>query len=113
LEILVGQVVSSEYFFVYQTAMARVGASVQLSRDPTGSPYFDDEAALRASLQALRDRTVPAAGTNAVLWTHKGRFNLAFGIWLPPGETVVFRPDSGDEPSLVAQLPFDQFVALG
>ena len=72
--------------------MARVGTSVQLSRDPTGSPYFDDEAALRASLQALRDRTVPAAGTNAVLWTHQGRFNLAFGIWLPPDETVVFRP---------------------
>jgi hypothetical protein len=56
---------------------------------------------------------LPAAGTNAVLWTHQGRFNLAFGIWLPPGETVVFRPDSGDEPRLVAQLPFDQFVALG
>jgi hypothetical protein len=52
-------------------------------RDPTGSPYSDDEAALRASLQALRDRTVPlpAAGTNAALWTHQGRFNLAFGIW--------------------------------
>jgi len=33
--------VSSDYFFVYQTAeaaMARVGASVQLSCDPTGSP---------------------------------------------------------------------------
>jgi len=45
--------------------------------------------------------TLPAAGTNAVLWTHQGRFNLAFGIWLPPGETVVFRPDSGDEPRLV------------
>jgi hypothetical protein len=104
LEIPVGQVVSSQSFFVYQIAMARVGASVQLSRDPTGSPYFDDEAALRASLQALRDRTVPlpAAGTNAVLWTHQGRLNLAFGIWLLPGETVVFRPDSGDEPRLVA-----------
>jgi broad specificity phosphatase PhoE len=41
LEIPVGQVVSSEYFFVYQTAeaaMARAGASVQLSCDPTGSP---------------------------------------------------------------------------
>jgi hypothetical protein len=48
-----------------------------------------------------------------VLWSHQGRFNLAFGIWPSPGETVVFRPDSGDEPRLVAQLPFDQFVALG
>jgi hypothetical protein len=41
LEIPVGQVVSSDYFFfVYQiaeAAMVRVGASVQLSCDPTGS----------------------------------------------------------------------------
>lgn len=114
LGIRVDRVYSSEYFFVHQHAAAAFGEPVTDSRDLTGSLYFRDAGELAASLAALRARTAaaPAPGKNTVLVTHQGKFDKAFGIWLPPGQTVVFHPDGTATPNLIANLSREQFVEL-
>jgi len=114
LKIPVSQVLSSEFFVVYQTAQAAFGNRVALRRDLTGSRYFNDPAELAQSLSRLRSRvaTPPPAGTNIVLWTHEGKFKKAFGHSLPAGATVVFAPRNDGVPHEVARLSLKEFLAL-
>src|SRR5262245_16532992 len=114
LKIPVSQVLSSEFFVVYQTAQAAFGNRVALQRDLTGSRYFNGPAELAQSLSRLRSRvaTPPAAGTNIVLWTHEGKFKKAFGHSLPAGATVVFAPRNDGVPHEVARLSLKEFLAL-
>jgi hypothetical protein len=114
LKIPVSQVLSSEFFVVYQTATAAFGNRVALRRDLTGSRHFNDHAELAQSLSGLRSRvaTPPAAGTNIVLWTHEGKFKKAFGHSLLPGETVVFAPRNDGVPHEVVRLSLKEFLAL-
>ena len=114
LKIPVSQVLSSEFFVVYQTAQAAFGNRVALRRDLTGSRYFNDSAELAQSLSRLRSRvaTPPPAGTNIVLWTHEGKFKKAFGHSLPAGATVVFAPRNDGVPHEVARLSLKEFLAL-
>jgi hypothetical protein len=114
LKIPVSQVLSSEFFVVYQTAQAAFGNRVALRRDLTGSRYFNEPAELAQSLSRLRSRvaTPPPAGTNIVLWTHEGKFKKAFGHSLPAGATVVFAPRNDGVPHAVARLSLKEFLAL-
>jgi hypothetical protein len=111
LKIPVSQVISSEYFLVYQTAAAAFGDRVTLHRDLSGTRSFNDPAELERSLSGLRSRvaTPPPAGTNVVLWTHEGKFKRAFGRPLPAGATAVFDSRNGRE---VARLSLREFLAL-
>lgn len=116
LKIPVDRVWSSEYYFVYQHALAALGAPVVMHRDLTGSlaPFFRDAGLLETSLQGLRNRTVtpPPAGTNTVLFTHQGKFEKAYGYYLDAGQTLIFQPDGSGLPRLIANLSYDQFMAL-
>jgi len=114
LKIPVSQVLSSEFFVVYQTATAAFGNRVVLGRDLTGSRYFNDPAELAQSLSRLRSRvaTPPPAGTNTVLWTHEGKFKKAFGHSLSPGATAVFAPRKDGVPHEMARLSLKEFLAL-
>jgi hypothetical protein len=111
LGIPVSQVISSEYFLVYQTATAAFGDRVKLHRDLSGTRSFNDPAELERSLAGFRSRvaTPPPAGTNVVLWTHEGKFKKAFGRPLSAGATAVFDPRNGRE---VARLSLREFLAL-
>jgi hypothetical protein len=111
LGIPVSQVISSEYFLVYQTATAAFGDRVKLHRDLSGTRSFNDPAELDRSLAGFRSRvaTRPPGGTNVVLWTHEGKFKKAFGRPLPAGATAVFDPRNGRE---VARLSLREFLAL-
>lgn len=110
----VGQVLSSEYFFVHQHAVAAMGEPVTDHRDLTGSLYFRDSDELDRSLRGLRQRTttVPPAGKNTVLFTHQGKFDKAFGIWLPPGQTVVFHPKGDSVPNIVANISLEDWINI-
>jgi hypothetical protein len=114
LKIPVSQVLSSEFFVVYQTASAAFGNRVATHRDLTGSRHFNDPVELARSLSQLRSRVArsPPAGTNVVLWTHEGKFKKAFGHALPTGATVVFGPRSDGVPHEVARLSLKEFLAL-
>lgn len=116
LKIPVDRVWSSEYYFVYQHALAALGAPVTMHRDLTGSlaPFFSDQTLLETSLQGLRNRTVtpPPAGKNTVLFTHQGKFDKAYGYYLNAGQTLIFQPDGSAMPRLIANLNYDQFMAL-
>jgi hypothetical protein len=81
------------------------GEPVSVSRDLSGSLHFRDARELDASLAALR-------GKNIVVVTHQGKFDKAFGTGLPPGQTVVFRPDGTTKPNLIVNLSREQFVVL-
>ena len=114
LKIPVSEVLSSEYFLVYQTAAVAFGDRVKLHRDLTGSRYFQDPLELEHSLSGLRSRVAkpPPARTNVVLWTHEGKFKKAFGSSLPAGETVVFSRSNDGKPREVARLSLREFLAL-
>lgn len=118
LEIPVGQMLSSEYYFVYQHAMESVGDATgkefTLNRDLTGSFNFRDPQELEQSLQNLRNRTVtlPQPGTNTVLFTHQGKFEKAYGYYLQPGWTIIFKPDGSGNPQVLASMPLEEFLAL-
>jgi hypothetical protein len=114
LKIPVSQVLSSEFFVVYQTAAAAFGSRVATHRDLTGSRHFNDPVELARSLSQLRFRVAkpPPAGTNVVLWTHEGKFKKAFGHALPAGATVVFGPRNDGVPHEVARLSLKEFLAL-
>ncbi|MES2361496.1 MAG: hypothetical protein V4646_06810 [Pseudomonadota bacterium] len=114
LKIQVFRVLSSAYFFVYEAAAAAFGDRIDVHRDLTGSLHFTDPGELDRSIAGLRLRvaTPPAGGSNVVLWTHQGKFEKAFGYWLPSGETVVFRPSDDGKPHEVARLSFKEFVEL-
>jgi hypothetical protein len=75
---------------------------------------FTDQQLLARSLQDLRNRTIvrPHNGENTVLFTHQGKFEKAFGYWLPTGQTVIFQPDGTDTPRLIANLSFDEWANL-
>ncbi|QGM80912.1 hypothetical protein [Otariodibacter oris] len=105
---------SSEYYFVYQHALAAMGKPVIMNRDLTGSLYFRDNDELQRSLQGLRNRTVtpPPAGTNIVLFTHQGKFDKAYGYYLNPGQTIIFQPDGSGKPNVIANLTLDEWLAL-
>ena len=114
LKIPVAEVLSSEYFLVYQTATAAFGNRVKLHRDLTGSRSFQDPSELERSLSGLRSRVAkpPPTHTNVVLWTHEGKFKKAFGSSLPAGETVVFGRRSDGAAYQVARLSLKEFLAL-
>lgn len=114
LGIPVDQVLSSQYYFVWQHAMQAFGAPVAMKRDLTGSLNFSDRGELDRSLQGLRNRTVtsPPEGMNTVLFTHQGKFELAYGYYLDAGTTMVFEPDGSGTPRLIANLDYDDFMAL-
>ncbi|MDY3330510.1 MAG: hypothetical protein SOX43_00960 [Pelistega sp.] len=114
LGIPVNRVLSSEYYFVWQHAQAAFGNPIQISRDLTGSLNFRDKNELAQSLQNLRNRTVtpPDAGQNTILFTHQGKFDKAYGYYIPAGTTILFKPDGTSTPKLVAVLSYDEFMAL-
>ncbi|WP_339097358.1 hypothetical protein ACINK0_16455 [Deinococcus sp. VB343] len=116
LKIPVDRVWSSEYYFVYQHALAAFGAPVTMNRDLTGSlaPFFRNQKLLETSLQGLRNRTVtpPPAGKNTILFTHQGKFDKAYGYYPDAGQTLIFKPDSTGTPRLIANLSYEQFMAL-
>ncbi len=114
LAIPVNRVLSSEYYFVWQHAQAAFGNPIQISRDLTGSLYFRDRTELATSLQNLRNRTVtpPDQGQNTVLFTHQGKFDKAYGYYIPAGTTIIFKPDGTSTPKLVAVLSYDEFMKL-
>ena len=110
----VSRVVSSEYCFVWQHAEAAFGAPIDIHRDLTGSLDFSDERELEASLLGLRNRPVtpPDPGSNTVLFTHKGKFDKAYGYYPDAGTTIIFRPDGSGTPRVVAVLDLDSFLNL-
>ncbi len=114
LAIPVNRVLSSEYYFVWQHAQAAFGHPIQISRDLTGSLYFRDKTELATSLQNLRNRTVtpPDQGQNTILFTHQGKFDKAYGYYIPAGTTIIFKPDGTSTPKLVAVLSYDEFMKL-
>lgn len=116
LKIPVDRVWSSEYYFVYQHALAAFGEPVTMNRDLTGSlaPFFQDQQLLESSLQGLRNRTVtpPPAGKNTILFTHQGKFDKAYGYYPDAGQTLIFKPDGTGTPRLIANLSYDEFMAL-
>jgi len=114
LKIPVSEVLSSEYYLVYQAAAVAFGGRVKLHSDLTGSLYFQDIAELEQSLSGFRSRVAhpPPAGANVVLWTHEGKFKKAFGSSLSAGETVVFGPRGDGMPHEVARLSLREFLAL-
>src|SRR5262245_16770757 len=114
LNIPVSDVLSSEYFLVYQAAAVAFGGRVKPHSDLTGSRSFQDPAKLERSLSAFRARVAnpPPAGANVVLWTHEGKFKKAFGSSLSAGETVVFGRHDDGVPYEVARLSLREFLAL-
>lgn len=107
--------VSSEYYFVWQHAQAAgFSVPIEISRDLTGSLDFSDGEELAQSLQALRNRTVtvPEPGKSTLLFTHQGKFDKAYGYYIPAGTTIIFKPDGSSQPRLVAVLSLDEFLAL-
>lgn len=116
LKIPVDRVWSSEYYFVYQHALAAFGAPVTMNRDLTGSlaPSFRNQKLLETSLQGLRNRTVtpPPTGKNTILFTHQGKFDKAYGYYPDAGQTLILKPDGSGTPRLIANLSYEQFMAL-
>lgn len=114
LGIPVNRVLSSEYYFVWQHAQAAFGQPITISRDLTGSLDFSDAEELETSLQLLRNRTVtpPDQGQNTVLFTHQGKFDKAYGYYIPAGTTILFKPDGSGTPQLVGVLSYEEFMGL-
>lgn len=114
LGIPVSDVLSSEYYFVWQHADAAFGQPITITRDLTGSLDFDDQKELDRSLQQLRERTMtaPAKGQNTILFTHQGKFDKAYGYYPPAGTTIIFKPDGSDKARVVAVLSMEEFMAL-
>lgn len=115
LGISLDHLVSSEYYFVWQHAQAAgFSMPIEISRDLTGSLDFSDSEELAQSLQALRNRTVtvPETGKSTLLFTHQGKFDKAYGYYIPAGTTIIFKPDGSSQPRLVAVLSLDEFLAL-
>lgn len=114
LNIPINRVVSSEYYFVWQHAMAAFDKPILISRDLTGSLDFSDSQELAQSLQNLRNRTVtaPEEGTNTIYFTHQGKFDKAYGYYPPAGTTLIFRPDGSNKAQLIAVLSYDQLIDL-
>ncbi|MCY1703527.1 hypothetical protein [Deinococcus sp. SL84] len=65
-------------------------------------------------MQGLRNRTVtpPPAGKNTILFTHQGKFDKAYGYYPDAGQTLIFKPDGTGTPRLIANLSYDEFMAL-
>ncbi|MBJ8326250.1 hypothetical protein [Streptococcus pacificus] len=114
LEAPVSSVWSSQYYFVYQHAVAAMGEPVMMNRDLTGSLNFSDTDELERSLQGLRNWTVtpPPAGENIVLFTHQGKFEKAYGYYLNAGQTIIFEPDTSGVPNVIASLSLEQWLDL-
>lgn len=105
-------ILTSEYYFVWQHAQAAFGDNLEINRDLTGSLNFSDDQELEQSLQNLRNRTiqVPEAGKSTILFTHQGKFDKAYGYYIPAGTTLVFKPDGSNQPKLIAVLTFEEFL---
>ncbi len=114
LGIQIDKVATSEYFFVWQHANAAFGDNLEITRDLTGSLFFNNPQELQTSLQNLQNRTVkvPSDGKSTLLFTHQGKFDKAFGYYPPAGTTIVFKPNGTSQPNLVAVLSFDEFMGL-
>lgn len=114
LGIPVNRILSSEYYFVWQHAQAAFGQPITISRDLTGSLDFSDPNELETSLQNLRNRTVtlPDQGQNTILFTHQGKFDKAYGYYIPAGTTILFKPDGSGIPQFVGVLTYEEFMGL-
>ncbi|HFI0077170.1 TPA: hypothetical protein ACGO3I_001302 [Streptococcus suis] len=114
LGIEIDHILSSEYFFVWQHADAAFDLPIEISRDLTGSLYFNNDKDLETSFQNLRNRVigVPESGKSTVLFTHQGKFDKAFGFYPSAGTTVIFKPDGSSIPQLIAVLSFEEFIQL-
>ncbi|MBJ8350042.1 hypothetical protein [Streptococcus zalophi] len=114
LNVPISSVWSSQYYFVYQHAVAAMGEPVMMNRDLTGSLNFSDNDELERSLQGLRNWTVspPPAGENIVLFTHQGKFEKAYGYYLNAGQTIIFEPDESGVPHVIANLTLEEWLAL-
>lgn len=114
LNIPINRVLSSEYFFVWQHALSAFGEPIQITRDLTGSLYFRNPQELNKSLQNLRDRIVtpPDAGQNTILFTHQGKFDKAYGYYIPAGNTIIFKPNGTSTPQLITVLSYEEFMTL-
>jgi len=117
LQIPVGQVVTSVFNRAVVTGKLIGSGSVTATLDVTegGLVVSPNENNRRA--QALRKlaATVPPAGTNVVIVTHKPNILDAFGKdWFEvrEGEASVFRPD-GSGYKLIARLQAEQWPKLG
>lgn len=114
LNIPIQTVVSSEYFFVWQHAYEAFNDPITISRDLTGSLNFKNNTELNESIQQLKNRIVQLLpnGQNQILFTHQGKFDKAFGYYIPAGTTLFFKPDGSNQPNLITVLSYEQFMSL-
>jgi broad specificity phosphatase PhoE len=116
LQIPVGQVVTSVFNRAVETGKLIGPGAVSPTLDVTEGGLVVSPIENNRRAQALRKlaTTVPAAGTNVVIVTHKPNILDAFGKdWFEvrEGEASVFKPD-GSGYRLIARLQADQWPKL-
>lgn len=115
LNIPVGEVLSSEVFYLYQTARAAFGERVSANAALTRAMEFANEAEFERSVAGIRALVAapPPLGSNRVLFTHRSKVEAAFGYYIYPGEIILFQPDpSARRPNLVSVLSPKEFLDL-
>ena len=110
----VSKAISSQFNRAYQTAKLAGFADVEKSADVTegGLVVTLNENNRRAAAFRKLASTVPPAGTNVVIVSHKPNVIDAFGKdWfeIKEGETSIFKPE-GNGFALVARVTIDQWA---
>jgi phosphohistidine phosphatase SixA len=112
----VGQVLTSRFHRAYQTAKLAGFDSIEKSLDLTegGLVVSPNENSRRAAALRKLAGTVPPAGGNVVIITHKPNILDAFGKdWfeVKEGEASIFKPDGGGA-KLLARVQMDEWSRL-
>jgi phosphohistidine phosphatase SixA len=116
LGIPVGSVVSSQFQRAYETARLAFGEPM-LTADVSEGGLVVSPAENNRRAAAFRKlvATVPSAGTNTFIVTHRPNVLDAFGrdlFDLREGESAVFRPDGSGKHQLVGRVLPEQWTAL-
>ena len=116
MNIPVGQVITSQFYRAVETGtllgFGNVTSTVDISEG--GQVVSPNENNRRAAAMRKLATTVPAAGTNVVLVSHKPNIMDAFGKdWfdVSEGEASIFRPD-GNGHRLVIRLKAADWAKL-
>jgi phosphohistidine phosphatase SixA len=117
LKIPVGQVITSKYYRAIETGTLLSFGAVQSTIDITegGLVASPNENNRRAQAMRTLAATVPPAGTNVVLVSHKPNILDAFGkdfFEVREGEALIFKPDGKGGAALVVRVQAGDWAKL-
>jgi phosphohistidine phosphatase SixA len=112
--IRIGKLYSSRFYRAVETARLMGGKEPEATDDATegGLVVTPNENTRRAQALRALAGTVPAAGTNTLIVTHKPNIIDAFGKdWfeVKEGEATIFQPGANGEYSLIGRVQIEQW----